>query len=279
MKKIATSLIIINGIQLAAGLMIWAWVGLTRLDEVNNYLYLAVFLMLVCNVITITGLYMAIKYKNHDLEDSLHNVEQFNATLRAQRHDYLNHFQVIYGLMELGEYEEAKKYLNPVFKDIMKVNRALKTSQPAVNALLQIKMEAAEQAGVDLYPEIKSELKELPMEAWNLCKILANLIDNSIYVLTRESEEKEKNIHLDLAEDRDNYFFMIQNNGPEIPKDMQAKIFQMGVTSKKEEGHGMGLYIVAKIVKEAEGEIKLESTKNSTSFRIRLPKQIKEQKD
>ena len=108
MKKITVSLIIINGIQLLIGISIWIYIGIARLTGVNLTLYLAVSLMLLCNVATIVGLYLAMRYTNHDLEDSIHNLERLNAKLRAQRHDYLNHFQVIYGLMELEEYGEAK---------------------------------------------------------------------------------------------------------------------------------------------------------------------------
>lgn len=275
MRKISISLIAINMLQLLAGIIIWSWVGIARLDEVNHTLYLVVSLMLVCNVVTIIGLYLAMKYKNSDMEESLHNLEKLNVTLRAQRHDYLNHFQVIYGLMELSEYEEAKKYLFPVFKDIMKVSKALKTSQPAVNALLQVKMEAAERAGIDFYPEIRSELKALPMEAWNLCKILSNLIDNSIFALS-ESGREEKKIFLTISEDRDWYSFRVSNNGPAIPKELQKNIFKMGVTTKKEEGHGMGLFIIDRLVREAEGEIFLSSEEENTCFLIKLPKKSRE---
>ena len=267
MKKITVSLIIINGIQLLIGISIWIYIGIVRLTGVDLTLYLAVSLMLLC----IVGLYLAMRYTNHDLEDSIHNLERLNAKLRTQRHDYLNHFQVIYGLMELEEYGEAKKYLAPVFKDIMKVSKALKTSQPAVNALLQVKMEAAERARIDFYPEIRSELSALPIEPWSLCKILANLIDNSIYVLSGE-EKEEKKIILEISEDAESYRFVVSNNGPAIPADMQSEIFRMGVSSKKGEGHGMGLYIVRGIVKEAGGDIALWSDETKTTFEIRLPR-------
>lgn len=271
MKKLTIALIVINGIQICVGVGICLWFAVTGLYTADHILYLSLSLMLICNVITIVGLYQAMKYKNHDLEESIHNLEQLNTSMRAQRHDYLNHFQVIYGLMELGEYEEAKNYLAPVFKDICKVNRALKTNQPAVNALLQVKMETAEKAGIDFFPEIKSELKRLPIEPWNLCKILANLLDNSIYALSTY-EKSEKKIWLEIAEDADSYFFAVSNNGPEIPVFLQEKIFQSGVTTKKEEGHGMGLYIVSQIIKEADGEIGLKSDKERTIFTVRLPK-------
>lgn len=97
--------------------------------------------------------------------------------------------QVVHGLLELEEYEEAKVYMNSVFKEIMKVSKALKTAQPAVNALLQAKLQIAEERGIDMYLEIKSDLKALQIEPWELCKVLANIIDNAMTALVSERRE------------------------------------------------------------------------------------------
>lgn len=118
-KKIVVALLLIYLLQFLIGLVIWIAVGLKFLKDVNTYIYFSVGLMLLSSLITIIGLYFAVRYKNNNLEESIKNLEELKTKLRAQRHDYLNHFQVIYGLMELGEYEEAKKYISPVFKDIM----------------------------------------------------------------------------------------------------------------------------------------------------------------
>jgi sensor histidine kinase regulating citrate/malate metabolism len=202
--------------------------------------------------------------------ESIKNLEDFNTKLRAQRHDYLNHFQVIYGLMDLEEYEEAKKYIEPVFKDILKVSKALKTAQPAVNALLQAKIEAAEKKNIDLYLEIRSELKNISIEPWNLCKVIANLIDNSITALSEC--DKEKKIYLDIGEDLNHYTFQVTNNGPKIPQSELAEIFKQGYTTKKEEEHGIGLFIVSSIIDEAGGSIRVNSNEEKTSFYFELPK-------
>lgn len=242
------------------------------MSELNAYLYVAAGLLFLCIIVIFCGLYLAQHRKMQMLQESLKNLESLNTTLRSQRHDYLNHFQVIYGLMELDEYEESKKYLKPVFQDIMKVSKALKTAQPAVNALLQVKMEAAEKRGIGFFLEVRSDLKALPVEAWNLCKVLANIIDNAIYVLSKDSDIPEKKIELEIYEDGEQYYFAVSNNGPVIPESLQKDIFKNGVTSKKEEGHGMGLYIVSGIVKEAGGTISLTSTTEKTSFLVSLPK-------
>jgi sensor histidine kinase regulating citrate/malate metabolism len=269
-KKIVAALLTINVLQFLIGLAVWIGVGSRMLGEVNIYIYLAVGLMLFSSLITIMGLYFASRYRNVNMEESLQNLESLNTTLRAQRHDYLNHFQVIYGLMELGEYGEAKKYLDPVFKDIMKVSKALKTSQPAVNALLQAKMEVAEQKDIDFYLEVRSNLKDISIEPWNLCKVLANIIDNSITALSEK--ETNRSIHLEIGEEISSYTFRIDNNGPVIPENQKNDIFKLGFTTKKEQGHGMGLYIVDKIIREAGGTIKVISNTEKTCFEIMLPK-------
>lgn len=271
-KKAAAALLLINVLQFILGLALWILTGRTIKQEISVYLSVSIGLMLLSSLITIFGLYFAVRYKNDDFTDTIKNLEELNTKLRAQRHDYINHFQVIYGLLELEEYEEAKKYIEPVFKDIMKISKALKTVQPAVNALLQAKMEAAEQKKIHFYLEIRSDLKAIPMEAWNLCKVLANLIDNSITALSDVTYEKR--IQVEIAEDLNHYLFLIRNNGPEIPEDRRADIFKKGYTTKKGEEHGMGLYIVSRIVQEAGGLVQVDSNIHWTSFRIRLPKAV-----
>jgi len=269
-KKIVVTLLTINVLQFLVGVVIWIAVGSTVLSEVNIYIYLSVGLMLFSSLITIVGLYFASRYKNGNLVESIKNLEDLNTTLRAQRHDYLNHFQVIYGLMELDEYKEAMKYIEPVYKDILKVSKALKTSQPAVNALLQAKIEAAEKKNIDLFLEIRSDLKNIPLEPWNLCKVLANIIDNSITALSEV--DRDKNILIEVCEDLYNYTFLISNNGPKIPENQLNEIFKQGFTTKKEQEHGMGLYIVSKIIRDAGGTIQVSSNMKQTRFSIELPK-------
>ena len=172
--------------------------------------------------------------------------------------------------MELEEYDELKTYLAPIYKGMMKTGKALKTKNPAVNALLRAKMEEAESKGIDFYVEVTSDLSGLKAEPWELCKVLANLMDNAITAL--EAIPSEKKLRVDIGEDRDSYRFSVANNGPVIPEELQESIFREGFTTKKESGHGMGLSIVTQVLKTYKGTISLSSTEEETVFRIRIPK-------
>lgn len=229
----------------------------------------AVVVLAICILLLFLS-YRKLKQHYDDLRMSYGNLEQLNSELRTQRHDYLNHLQVVYGLMELEEFEELKRYLQPVYKGMQKTGKALKTAKPAINALLKAKMDEAESKEIDFYIEVKSDLKELRVEDWELCKVLSNILDNAMTALG--GKEGEKKIVLDITEGRQYYQFSVLNNGPEIPKHMQESIFKQGISTKKEGGHGMGLYIVMNVIKANSGTMKLTSTEEETIFAFSFPK-------
>lgn len=269
-RKLAKMLFLVNGIQflLGAGILLGLWRRV--FDQSDLVLPLALGLMLLSSVLSISGLFSVTRYQNESYRESMKNLENLNSRLREQRHDYLNQIQIVYGLLELEEYEEARDYLRPVFKDIMKVNKALKTAQPAVNALLQAKLETAEKQGIDFYLEVATQLSGLAMEPWELCKVLGNLIDNAVTAVA--GLEGERRITLEIREARETYRLIVRNNGPDIPEQHRSLIFNQGFTTKKGEGHGMGLAIVSSVLKEAGGSIELQSGGGETAFFVTIPK-------
>lgn len=273
-KKLTGALFVVNLVQVLIGAALLIGMGSRLFGEVSPAVWVCVGLIFLSALMTGAGLLAAGRYQNKNYEESMKNLEDLNGKLREQKHDLMNHFQVVYGLMELGEYEEAHAYIKPVFKEIKKLNMALKTAQPAINALLWAKMEAAARQGIDVYPEVGTKLEKLPMQPWDLCRVLANLLDNGITAL--QGTEGEKRIRVSLKEVKENYVFEIANNGPVIPEENRALLFKPGFTTKKEEGHGNGLAIVARLLKEAGGEILLESEEEETVFLVRLPVSRKE---
>ena len=62
--------------------------------------FIMVFILAVC-ILTMVLVYRRLKTSYEALRISHRNLEELNSELRAQRHDYLNNLQVVYGLMEL----------------------------------------------------------------------------------------------------------------------------------------------------------------------------------
>lgn len=271
-RKLTITLFLINGLQflLGAGILLGLQTDVIVYSEM--LLDLSICLVLLSSLLSLAGLFSVLKYQKKNYQDSLENLEKLNIRLREQRHDYLNQVQIVYGLMELEAYEDAREYLRPVFKDIMKVNQALKTSEPAVNALLQAKLEEAERQKIDFYLEIGTQLRELAIEPWEFCKILANLIDNAVTAAGIKGADGW--VRLRMEETKEEYRIVVLNNGPEITEQQRKMIFTRGYTTKSGEGHGMGLAIVASVLKEAGGKIYVNSSPQETSFAFTLPRHL-----
>ena len=244
------------------------------MGDTSLYLIFCVALVVIltgCIIILIKN-YQQLINRNNALIETIDNLSRLNDKLRMDRHDYLNQLQVVYGLMELEEYEEMKSYLRKVYKELLKTGKAVKTSKPAINALLAAKSAEAETGGIEFLIEVKSDLKELHIEDWELCKVLSNLMDNAIKAL-EDSDIQEKKIRINITESPLQYIFSVENNGPEIPLEIRDNIFKKGFTTKKEEGHGMGLAIVSEIVSKARGKIELKSDAEETVFTVTFGKE------
>lgn len=236
------------------------------------YFCLAVALILMVCLIRAILLQERQRRQYENLMASYQQLQSMNETLRSQRHDYLNHMQVVYGMLELQEYEELHRYLAPIYTDLMKTGKAIRTSIPAVNALIMAKLGEAEKEGIDFYIEVKSDLKNLRIEPWELCKVLSNLIDNAIAALL--DREEGRRLTLEISESREAYLFAVSDNGTPIPEERRTAIFLPGVTTKREDGHGMGLFIVSNVLKANHGSIRLESGQEETVFTVQIRKEV-----
>ena len=243
------------------------------MGEKTVYLiFLVTFVVILSGCIAIlVRNYVQLINRNDALRESIDNLCKLNDKLRMDRHDYLNQLQIVYGLMELEEYEEMNAYLRKVYKELLKTGKAVKTSKPAINALLAAKMAEAEAKEIEFLIEVKSDLKDLNIEDWELCKVLSNLIDNAVKAL-EDSENEEKEIRINITETPTHYIFSVEDNGPEIPESLRESIFKKGFTTKKEDGHGMGLSIVSEIVSKNKGGIELNSNQDETIFTVSFKK-------
>lgn len=111
--------------------------------------------------------------------------------------------------------------------------------------------------------KIKYELEEIPkvpLDRSLIREVLINLIDNSISAGATE-------IKVSTTEKDGRVYIVFKDNGPGIPEEIADKIFSPYV-STKEEGWGLGLSIVKKIVKDHGGKI---YTVDRNTFVVELP--------
>lgn len=275
-KKAARYAIILNAVQIAAAVAIALLVLLTDVEARASWRYIAALvcvsaLLVICGAIVDIGNALSadrIKQQSEMLEEAYAQLESLNGALRAQRHDFRNHLQVIGGLMEMGESDEAAKYIDRVYGSVGALSAQLRTASPAVNALLRVKTAEAQKHGVAMDVIVRSAWEGLPAQGWEMCRVLGNLIDNAMDAL---KDTPSPRVTVTLGEELRALIFSVENNGPEIPMGIREKIFQPGFTTKGGE-RGQGLAIVREIIAGYGGELTLESDENHTAFCGRLPR-------
>lgn len=271
-NKAALSAIVVNAIQIAALVAFVLYALLVR--EKSRF---------TLTIIVVIAALLAIWGASIDIQEALRTrrrertinelqltnrqMDALNLKMRAQRHDFLNHLQVVYSLLEMGESSEAADYLERIYRELRTVSKVLRTKVTVFNALLQVKNAACEDRGIRLEMDIRSTLEGLPMPAWELCCVIGNLMDNAMDAL---ADRLDGHIRLMVEDDLKGFRFTVSNNGPAIPPEIRETIFEPGVSTRGE-GRGMGLSIVRGTLADYGGSIALEPEEN-TAFTVWIPR-------
>ena len=210
------------------------------------------------------------RYKIQEI--NLQNIEALNRDLCIHKHDFLNHIHIVYGLILIDRYSEAKEYIENTFDGIAGARRVIKTGNVVLTALLESKNRIADLKGIDMHIDVHGSFAEMSVKPWEITGILGNLIDNAIDAVSDLTQGKG-NIHIIITNGSDEYIFRINNNGSTIGEETISRIFSAGYTTKAQKGHGMGLYIVKSILDNYKGSVRVESNQaRGTTFEVLLPK-------
>jgi signal transduction histidine kinase len=105
-----------------------------------------------------------------------------------------------------------------------------------------------------------------------------NKLRRLIFNITRNARQampKGGDFRIQVEDDDENVRFVFTDTGPGIPEEIRDNIFESFVTSGKEDGTGLGLAVVKKIVDEHEGTISVHSPAGGGAvFSVVLPKRL-----
>lgn len=205
---------------------------------------------------------------------SLKKNEELINLMKAQRHDFLNHIQVIYGLAMLKKTDKLSSYIGEIRSDMETEEMLGAMAQSEFAAFLFRKKGAAFEQGVILDLHIFTDLADIGIPSNELVSIIGNLIDNSLFAV-KENPDIESRILLTINEEDINYVFSVANTGPEIPDEIRKHIFLQGFTTKGDKGSGLGLYIISNLVEKNIGTIELVKEPGfNVCFEVRIPKKL-----
>ncbi len=199
--------------------------------------------------------------------------EKMNEKLRMYKHDMLNHFQIVRGLIELEYPKRAVEYIMNVANEGMDIRDKYEIGIPEIESTIFTATSKARERDIDVDIDCIKLPEKLPIPIYDLTKTLTNLIKNAIYALENTHKEP-KRLKIRIYEDLDDYVFEVVNSVPIIPEEIREKIFNKGFTTKGEDGNGLGLYIVNKIANKNNGDMKLIVDDEGNHFIIRFPRNL-----
>jgi nitrogen-specific signal transduction histidine kinase len=130
-------------------------------------------------------------------------------------------------------------------------------------------------AGVNIERQYAPNLPEIPVDPQLCEQVFVNLITNAFQAMQAGGGSLEKTLHIVIAPEVSNgesgVALLVEDTGPGVPPELREQIFNPFFTSKKE-GVGLGLSIVAKIVDDHRGTIRLEeNTPRGARFHVFFP--------
>jgi len=200
-------------------------------------------------------------------------------TLRAQAHEFSNRLHTIAGLIELGEADEAVRFVHRVSSSRSEFSEAVTTAvrDPSVAALLIAKASQAAELGVDLRIAPDSSLPLLDDElSTDVATVVGNLVDNA---LDAAAEAPQRWVEVALGLIDGDVDVVVRDSGPGVPAGMEREIFRRGVSTKGtatdgasvgSRDRGIGLSLVHLVCTRRGGDVTVSSAGGST-FTATLP--------
>lgn len=211
------------------------------------------------------------------LSAQLSQVKRYVDNLRVMRHEQLNRMTTLSGLLHMGRYDEAVRYIEAQSEYAQELLDFISSrfSSPTICGLLLGKAACAREKGVELAfdPACRMD-RPLPTLAEDgIISIIGNLLDNAIEATQRASAPRAPVEVLLLLNSRE-LIIEIADRGIGIDPAIRERIFERGVTTKIDGDHGIGLYLIASYVMQAGGTIEVsDNSPRGTIFSLFIPAQ------
>ena len=195
-------------------------------------------------------------------------------SLRAQAHEHSNRLHAIYGLLALGEAEQARRMIASIEESYHSIYGRVtgRIENPTLAGFLVAESAIALQSGIRLTLDARSRLGHLPsvLDDLDALTVLGNLVHNAVEAVADMPTSRRK-VTVALLQNAGSTVFRVRDWGPGLPADQAERIFDREFTTKA--GHsGIGLALVQSIVRRCRGSIEYEQfRRGGAAFTVRFP--------
>lgn len=203
---------------------------------------------------------------NQSMTLQTENIRALEKSYRAQRsatHEFKHRLQVLYDLLDQGEIECAKRYIQRL--QIVQTSRIFvsNTKHPIIDAILNEKFHSAKENLIDMSFKV-NDLSKLSISTDELVVLLSNLLDNAIEACQRLPDNRAIECTIILEK---TLFISIRNTSMPV-KILNGKIETSKIPAQE---HGFGLAGVLQVIEQPSGEYAMNYSNNWFQFVTEIP--------
>lgn len=211
----------------------------------------------------------------NSLSAQLSQVKRYVDNLRIMRHEQLNRMTTLSGLLHMGHYDEAIRYIQAQSEHAQELLDFISSrfSSPTLCGLLLGKAARAREKGVELSFDPACHIdRPLPsLIESELISIIGNLLDNAIEA-TQRAELPHEPVEVLIQLNARELMIEVADRGVGIRPEIRDRIFERGVTTKTRGDHGIGLYLIEHYVTQAGGTIEVaDNSPRGAIFTLFIP--------
>lgn len=203
-----------------------------------------------------------------DVSGELDLVRGLTDSLRAQNHEAANRLHAVVSLIEMGQPGEAVDFATEELQVAQLLTDRLTAAveEPVLAALLLGKTADAAERGIALEVDGRVTVAELPLDARELLTLVGNLVDNALDAVASTEAPAEtvagraRRVRVTLDGGPGHLAVIVDDSGPGIAPEDAALVLQRGWSTKAASGRGVGLALVAQLVRRHGGTIVVEES-------------------
>lgn len=182
------------------------------------------------------------------------------------RHDISSHLSVVFGYIELEQYEKARDYIEQLRRE-MDSMESVHTGNVTLDALLGSKGVLARKNGIRV--EVEAAVpSDLQIEETHLAAMLGNLYDNALDANLKIEDISKRYIRIEITYREGNLLIHFSNAAKEDAK----RIGDTWRTTKAQAtNHGFGLKSIDRVVGQYQGFCRRDLKNNVFTCQIRMP--------
>lgn len=180
-----------------------------------------------------------------------HFISQTNDKIRRFRHDCKNHYICLDALLQQGNLEDSKAYLNIMTEVFNEATVMIHTDNYVLDTLLSEKIHLAMQENIVVEHQL-SVAAHLNVSDFDWCILIGNAMDNAIEACLTLLEKEKRLIQIKAVSVKNSVSITIRNTAhPPLYSNANDRL-----TSKvNKEDHGFGLGNIQAIVEKYDGVI------------------------